>query len=129
MQHLRRRARRRARRTRRNRTGDDSDDALGLDDEIQQRRSRRSPIHSRADAPVHGRLVVVRRQDEVRPARRGALLEEVPNPVQAGDLDDRFPLYPDQSHEGGNAEEQHERQDDQRQRPERSLVESSLGNQ
>jgi hypothetical protein len=69
------------------------------------------------------------RQDEVRPARRGALLEEVPNPVQAGDLDDRFPLYPDQSHEGGNAEEQHERQDDQRQRPERSLVESSLGNQ
>jgi hypothetical protein len=43
---------------------------LGLDDEIQQRRSRRSPIHSRADAPVHGRLVVVRRQDEVRPARR-----------------------------------------------------------
>jgi hypothetical protein len=60
---------------RRNRTGDDSDDALGLDDEIQQRRSRRSPIHSRADAPVHGRLVVVRRQDDQRQRPEWSLVQ------------------------------------------------------
>jgi hypothetical protein len=60
-------------------------------------------------AAVERLEVIVCGQDEELPRRRRALAEEKPDPVEAGDVDDRLTLDLDETDECRHAEEEDER--------------------